>query len=76
MREMLPPDEVGPVLAWIHAGADRAAYERDIRPTFEQHCMSCHDGSNPHLANLSSFDKVRSLTQRDTGTNIFTLVRV
>ena len=76
MREMLPADETGPVLAWIHAGADRTAYERTIRPTFEQRCVSCHDGSNPHLADLSSYDKVRSLTRRDTGTNIFTLVRV
>lgn len=76
MREMLPADEIGHVLAWIHAGADRMAYERTIRPTFEQRCVSCHDGSNPHLADLSSYDKVRSLTQRDTGTNVFTLVRV
>src|SRR5512141_2138338 len=76
MREMLPADEVGPILAWIHAGADRAAYERDIRPTFEQRCMACHNGSNPHLANFSNFDTLRNLAQRDTGANIFTLVRV
>lgn len=76
MREMLPAEEVGPILAWIHAGADRAAYERNIKPTIEQRCMACHDGSNPHLTDFSSFDNLHKLTQRDTGTNIFTLVRV
>jgi hypothetical protein len=76
MREMLPAAEVGPILTWIHNGADRAAYERSIRPTIEQRCMACHDGSNPHLTNFSSFDSLRKLTEVDTGTNIFTLVRV
>ena len=76
MREMLPPDEAGPIIAWIHAGADRGAFEQSIRPTFEQRCMGCHDGSNPHLTDFSKFDNVRKVAQRDTGTNIFTLVRV
>ena len=47
-----------------------------MRPTFEQRCLSCHDGSNPHLTNFTQFDNVRKATERDTGTNIFTLVRV
>jgi hypothetical protein len=76
MREMLPPEEVGPILAWIHAGADRAAYEQSIRPTFEQRCFACHDGSNPHLTNFTRFENVAKVAERDTGTNIFTLVRV
>jgi hypothetical protein len=76
MRDMLQNDEVGPILAWIHSGAERAAYDRDIRPTIEQRCMACHDGSNPHLTNFANFDNLRKLAQRDTGTNIFTLVRV
>ena len=76
MREMLPAEEVGPILAWIHGGADRAAYERDIRPTIEQRCMACHDGSNPHLTNFSDFSTLQKLTRQDNGTNVFTLVRV
>lgn len=76
MRAMLPAEEVGPIIAWVHAGADRAAYEANIRPTFEQRCLSCHDGSNPHLANFDNFDTLRKTTERDTGTGIFTLVRV
>ena len=76
MRSMLPPEEAAPIFAWVAAGADRSGYESTIRPTLEQRCMSCHDGSNPHLANLSTYDHVRKLTERDTGTGIFTLVRV
>jgi hypothetical protein len=76
MRAMLPAEEVGPILAWVHAGADRGAYESGVRPTFEQRCMSCHDGSNPHLANFTDFPTLKKLTERDTGTGIFTLVRV
>jgi hypothetical protein len=76
MRAMLPPEEVGPILSWVHAGADRAAFESTIRPTFEQRCMACHDGSNPHLANFANWETLKKLTERDTGTGIFTLVRV
>jgi hypothetical protein len=76
MRAMLPAEEISPIIAWVNAGAERATYEAQIRPTFEKRCMSCHDGANPHLANFSSYDNLRKVTERDTGTGIFTLVRV
>jgi hypothetical protein len=76
MRAMLPADEVAPIVAWIQGGADRAGYEAAIRPVLEKRCMSCHDGSNPHLANFGTFDSLKKMTERDTGTGIFTLVRV
>jgi hypothetical protein len=76
MRTMLPAEEAKPLFAWIETGAERAVYEAEVRPTLEKRCMSCHDGSNPHLANLSTFDDLRKMTERDTGTGIFTLVRV
>jgi hypothetical protein len=76
MRAMLPADESRPIFEWIEAGADRSGYESSIRLTLEKRCMSCHDGSNPHLANLSTYDHLKKMTERDTGTGIFTLVRV
>ena len=39
-------------------------------------CLSCHDGSNPHLPNLSNYDGLKKVTEQDTGTDVFTLVRV
>jgi len=76
MSAMLPRDELVPVVDWVKAGADRAAYEKLVRPTLDKRCMGCHDGSNPHLANLSGYDNVKKMTERDTGTGVFTLVRV
>src|SRR6266699_4699174 len=48
MSTMLPPDEAGKLIAWVHDGGDRAKYETDIKPLLDQRCISCHDGSNPH----------------------------
>lgn len=76
MSVMLPKEELAPLVAWVQEGAERAAFEKQIRPTLEKRCLACHDGSNPHLANLNGFDNVKKVTERDTGTGIFTLVRV
>ena len=76
MSTMLPPDEAQPIVAWVQAGADRAKYDADIRPVIEKRCMSCHDGSNPHIVNLGDWETMKKLTEEDKGTDIFTLVRV
>ncbi|MDH4150716.1 MAG: elongation factor-1 alpha [Betaproteobacteria bacterium] len=76
MRSMLPADEINPMVAWVQAGADQATYEKSIRPTIDKRCVSCHDGSNPHLANLSGYDNLKKVTEQDTGASISTLVRV
>lgn len=76
MSAMLPHDESNTMILWLQDGAERAKYEKDIRPVFDKRCMTCHDGSNPHLANLNGYDNVQKLTERDTGAGIFTLVRV
>ena len=76
MSTMLPPDEAQPIVAWVHAGSDRARYESEIKPVIDKRCMSCHDGSNPHIPNLGDWDTMKKLTEQDTGTDIFTLVRV
>ena len=76
MQSMLPPDEIGPIIAWVQEGAGREAYEKTIRPTLDKRCISCHDGSNPHLPNLSGYDNLKKVTERDTGASISTLVRV
>lgn len=76
MRSMLAVEEIGPIVAWVQEGAERDRYEKTIKPTIDRRCMSCHDGSNPHLANLGGYDNLKKMTERDTGTGIFTLVRV
>lgn len=76
MASMLPPAEVGNLVGWVKAGADKAKYEAEVRPLLEKRCLSCHDGSNPHLVNLSGYDNLKKLTEVDKGTPVFTLVRV
>jgi hypothetical protein len=76
MSAMLPPEELSKLVGWAQKGADREAYDTDIKRIFEQRCLACHDGGNPHLSNLSSFEGVKKLTEQDTGTDVFTLVRV
>jgi hypothetical protein len=76
MATMLPHDEMNSIVLWVQDGADRGRYDREIKPLLDRRCMSCHDGSNPHLANLSGYENVKKVTERDTGANISTLVRV
>jgi hypothetical protein len=76
MSNMLPPEELSPIIAWVQQGADKVQYETGIRPTIDKRCMSCHDGSNPHLVNLGGYDNIKKVTEQDTGTDVFTLVRV
>ena len=76
MSTMLPRDESQAMIAWVQQGGDRAKYDKDIKPVIDKRCISCHDGSNPHIPNLGEWDAMKKLTEQDKGTDIFTLVRV
>ena len=73
---MLPADERNVVLAWAAEGGARPAYDKSVAPLLEKRCMTCHDGSNPHLPNFSGYDNLKKVTEKDTGTAIATLIRV
>ncbi len=76
MSVMLPLEEKNTLLGWVGEGADRTKFEAGIRPILDKRCIACHDGSNPNLPNLNGHDNVLKVTERDTGTALFTLVRV
>lgn len=76
MSSMLPAEEANALVSWAQQGAERNTYETFIRPTIDKRCMTCHDGSNPHLSNLGGYDNIKKVTEQDTGTGFFTLVRV
>lgn len=76
MATMLPPDERAAVLSWVQEGGTRPVYDTAVRPILDKRCMACHDGSNPHLPNLSDYDHLKKVTALDTGASIATLVRV
>jgi hypothetical protein len=76
MSSMLPADEAKAIVNWVQNGADQATYNTLIKPELDKRCMTCHDGSNPHLPNFTGYDNLKKVTEQDTGTDIFTLVRV
>jgi hypothetical protein len=76
MSTMLPSEELNTVVSWAQTGSTRASYEKDVRPILDKRCMACHDGSNPHLPNLNSYDNLKKATEKDTGASAATLVRV
>lgn len=76
MSTMLPPDERAVLIAWSQEGAPAGSYERTVKPVLDRRCMTCHDGSNPHLANLNGLDNLKKVTATDTGASVSTLVRV
>ncbi len=76
MSSMLPPDERATLLSWVRNGAAQAAYDSGVKPIINKRCLTCHDGRNPHLPTLSSFDTLLKVTALDTGASISTLVRV
>lgn len=76
MSGMLPADEKGTLMGWVRRGADEQEYETQIGPIVERRCETCHDGSNPHISSLVGYENVIKMAEVDTGTDIFTLVRV
>ncbi|MEJ2382956.1 MAG: hypothetical protein P8Y54_01005 [Xanthomonadales bacterium] len=76
MSGMLPQRDMATVLEWIHEGGKKRAFEAAIEPIFEANCLSCHDGSNPHLSNLDGYENVALTVEQDTGADLYTLVRV
>ena len=76
MSSMLPPYEKNTILGWVHEGASQVGYEAGTKAIFDKRCLTCHDGRNPHLPNLSNFEGLGKVTSLDTGASISTLVRV
>ncbi len=76
MSGMLPQKDLAAMLDWIREGAAKRIYTVKIETIIADNCLSCHDGSNPHLSNLDGFENIQSVVAVDTGADLFTLVRV
>lgn len=76
MSGMLPAQDLETMIGWIVDGADKRTYNAIIEPIVEESCLSCHDGSNPHLSNLDGFENIQTTVAQDTGADLYTLVRV
>jgi len=76
MSAMLPESDSALIVKWIQSGGGKPDYETTVQPIVKTNCLECHDGSNPHLANLDGFDNIQLVVAQDTGASLPTLVRV
>jgi hypothetical protein len=76
MASMLPREDAEKMISWIHGGTDQKQYDEVIKPIVDARCKACHDGSNPHLPNVATYEGIKVTTAVDTGVSIGTLVRV
>ncbi|WP_455198172.1 hypothetical protein [Kaarinaea lacus] len=77
MANMLPGPERNQIVAWVRNGAQKADFASSgVEEIVGKRCLSCHDGSNPHIPNLKGHENLSHVTEYDTGMDIFTLVRV
>ncbi|MDH5803525.1 MAG: elongation factor-1 alpha, partial [Gammaproteobacteria bacterium] len=77
MANMLPGEETAKIVAWVRSGAEEKDFKANgIDKIVKARCVTCHSGKNPHIPNLSEFDSLKETVQKDTGFDMFTLVRV
>ena len=77
MSGMLPDTDKNKITAWIRSGAEKQTFtDSGVESIVADRCITCHSGSNPHIPNLSTFDNIGKLIEKDNGMDIFTLVRV
>ena len=76
MSGMLPADERATIIGWVHHGLDKTEYDARIKPIIDRRCLTCHDGSNPHIPNLNDYENLTKVAQIDTGMSLASLVRV
>jgi len=77
MSGMASAEEAGRIIDWIHAGGLMSkTYKEEVEPILKARCQGCHNGSNPGLPNLMTFEGVEAVSQTDTGVSVSTLVRV
>lgn len=83
MKDRLPDEERQVIFDWIHApggavyrGGGQEAFDEVVKPIIEKRCLACHGGYNPHIPNLSTFAGVSAVVEKDTGKDIFSLIRI
>lgn len=77
MANMLPDTDKNVIVAWVRSGAEQQTFKSSgVEAVMTERCHTCHNGSNPHIPNLTDFEEISKLAEKDTGMDFFTLVRV
>ncbi len=83
MKGMLPAQEREIIFGWIHMnggvvhrGGGEEEFNKVVKPIIEKRCLTCHGGQNPHIVKLSNFTDVSRVVAKDTGMDVFSLIRI
>jgi len=76
MQGMLPAKERSVIIAWAATDASEEGWKQKVKPIMDNRCIACHNGSDPHRPNFTTWDGVSQVVTKDTGMSMATLVRV
>lgn len=78
MKPMATEDERERIIAWIHQGADEAAYQdQGIQQIFDNKCITCHNAAaGDAIPDYSDFQNIKDRALVDTGASFTSLARV
>ncbi len=76
MQGMLPAQERQVILTWAATDGSQAGWQQMVKPIMDNRCIACHNGSDPHRPNFTTWDGVSQVVAKDTGMSMATLVRV
>jgi hypothetical protein len=75
MKANAPKGERFKIIQWVRDGANKNAYEKDIKPIFEARCLTCHNAAGG-LPDFGQFENISKLAQSDQGATFASLTRV
>jgi hypothetical protein len=77
MAGYINEDDRGVVVAWLKDGAQRAAYEPEIKPILQKTCLNCHVASSGmNLPDFSSYEGLHKVAEVDTGMSLASLLKL
>lgn len=77
MKNNAPDDERFQIIQWVRNGAPERDYDKEIKPIFEQRCVTCHDGVTiPTVPNFKQFSNIEKVAASDQGATFESLARV
>lgn len=77
MQVMAPDDERHKIIQWVKKGADKKAFQEQIRPIIDQRCIMCHSpASGMPVPDFTKDENLFKRAETDTGASFTSLTRV
>jgi hypothetical protein len=76
MKANAPETERFKIIQWLRDGADETAYNTEIKPIIDQHCVVCHNADAGSLPDFSKFENIRKRAEANQCASFPSLARV